>query len=584
MADFNNSDFDEKDDFWDIDKLLPKKRSSLSPFSSYSPVREVELSDVSSSTTDEDGESKEVNEEPSERTNRTAEDRKLSFVGGKGVKTSVDTSYEMHSGSLIKKVTVRQFIDRYDFYDNFRKAALIYHDYKTEKCEFVEFYSYMPQYSQLSSAAKGYYFYWRSELRRGRFLKTDYSYLNLYVYEILNLPDKIPPEQGIKILCRLWREYRKALPRIDQYFSVWVQDYCLVHRLPCPVEELRDFIFDVISVSNFKEFYLSDIDHAGEGAVDSMLAYLSDYDWRKGKFVNGNPDRDQQKDDLALKFGGEDFNSPEVYKKHMRSAMYVLMKNVWSSCVQDGCSSVAVVKRDAFPNSLCTHMVKRKLEIEYYPVSEADGLRRGVTAAVRYTENKLRAIIGVKSRLAIKDLPDSYRKILDDYFDDVFENERRVRARASAPEYERLYEAPDEKLSFEGADEIERASWNTTIRLVDTEDPECAPTLVLTEDESVKSAKKEETLCESAPTIDQAETYGLDMDAVEYLANLFGGDFGIEDYVLPAGVVEDSLAETINEAFSDGFGDIILEFDGEKYTIIEDYEKEIAQWLRKLLK
>lgn len=563
--------FDEKDDFWDVDKLMPKKKSSLSPFASSDPVREIDVPVKSEEQTSQ-----------SESTSvRTQESKTLTFAGGKGVKTSVDTTYDMPKGSLIKSVTVKQFIDRYDFYDNFRKAALIYYDYRTDKCDFVEFYSYMPQYSQLSSAAKNYYFYWRSEMRRGRFLKTDYSYLNLYVYEILNLPDKIEPQNGLKLLCRLWREYRTALPRIDQYFSVWIQDYCLVHRLECPMDELRDFIFDVISASNLKEFYLSDLDQAGVDAVDAMLAYLSDYDWRKGKYASGNPDADAQKIKELAAYGGENFNDPEIYKKHMRLAMYKLLRTVWSACISDGCTNTAVIKRDAFPNSLCTHMVKRKLEIEYFPVSEADGLRRGVSAAVRYTENKLRAIIGIKSRLAIKDLPDSYKKILDEYFDDLFEKERRIQAKASAPEYERLYEAPEGKLSFEGADEIERASWHTTMRLVDTEGEDDAPIVITADDAPALQASAAE---DSTKDREERNDYGLDNNAICYVAALLGVEHNDQSFELPTGIQEESLVEQINEAFSDGFGDIILEHDGEKYAVIEDYEKEITEWLLKLLK
>jgi hypothetical protein len=37
--------------------------------------------------------------------------------------------------------------------------------------------------------------------------------------------------------------------------------------------------------------------------------------------------------------------------------------------------------------------------------------------------------------------------------------------------------------------------------------------------------------------------------------------------------------ERINEAFANNFDDIILEHDGERYVIIEDYRDDIAEWL-----
>ena len=175
---FSNSD---KDDFWAVEKLVPKKKPFLSPFATSSQVKVHTVEG-------EEG--------------RDSSERKLTTVSrSQSIGGEVRTYYpEGHS--LIKRVTIRKFIDKFDFYGNFRKAALVYYDYKTPKCDFVPYYSYMPQYSQLTSAQKAYYFYWRDEVRRERYIKCDYSYLYLYVYEILNLPDKFAPNLAIRALCK----------------------------------------------------------------------------------------------------------------------------------------------------------------------------------------------------------------------------------------------------------------------------------------------------------------------------------------------------------------------------------------------
>lgn len=544
----------EKDDFWNIEKLVPKKKSSLSFFVSQNPARDYTVS-VS------DGED----------TAKTSAENKLSFSESAGFRTSEEETYYPEGNGFIRRVKVIRLIDKYDFYDNFRKSALIYFDYKTDKCDFAQFFSYMPQYSQMNQNQKNYYFYWRHELRRGKYIKTDYSYLYLYVYEILNLPDRIPPEEGIKLLCDVWRAYRAVLHRLDLYFSIWIQDYCLVHKLPCPTDELSDFLFDIISVSRFKEFYLSDINKAGKGGAMAMLAYLSDYDWRRGKFVSGPPEAQ-----------GEVRNKmAEMYRTHMEGAMTLLLRGLWDELVSEGSkASPATVRRDSFPNSLCTHTVKSKLEIEYYPVSEAAELRRGITAAVRYTENKIRALMNVKSRLAVRELPDDYRRVIDYYFEAILDRERKRIARENSPEYEKLYDAPKEKLSFAGADEIERISWETTRRLVDTENQDSGDTeYVDTEVPAICEPETENV----ASTSTDADTYGLEREHIEYLASYFGETFGLGGG-LGLTVSEDGLAERINEAFFDGFGDVVLENDGSGYRIIEDYYEDIKEWLTKILK
>ncbi len=544
---------EEKDDFWDLDKLMPKKKSAtLSPFVTKPAVRDYSA-DVPKS----------VLGKSNERDNR-AEERKLNLDGMRGFAETEDRVYYPEN-TLIKSITVKKYREKYDFYDNFRKAAILYHDCPGEKCDFAQFYSYMPQYSQLSKAQKSYYFYWRQEMRQGRFIKTDYSYLYLYVYEIINLPDIIEPKDGIKLLCRLWKEYRKALPRIDMYFSIWVRDYCLVHELPCPISELSDIIFDVIRISDFKEYYFTNIGTTSRDGVWSLIAYLSDYDWHRGfASIVGAPSDDAEYSRKA-----------ELYKNLLEGAMRVILPTIWDACMKEKeKGNIIKISRAAFPNTLCTHSVKCKLDIEYYPLADASELRAGITSAVRYTENKLRALYGAKSRLAIKYIPEEYKELIDCYFDELIrKSESRIKRR-EAPEYERLYDAPREKLSFEGADEIERLSWDTTMRLCDTEkytDVEAAP-------ETCEPQKAPEP--ELIPELEQtkkAETYGLTASEIAYIAALCesseNGSGGID---------EEAMVERINEAFSDGFGDVIIEDTGDGFAIIEDYKEEITEWLKNI--
>ena len=539
--------YDKLDDFWDISKLTPKKSNKLSPFSQNEKTTEFYI----------DGQA------PS-----SSEEGKLTFPGMSSEASGAgsDISYEPKTRGFIKSVKIIHSRDRYDFYDSFRKAALIYFDFKTAKCEFAPFYSYMPQYSQLNSAQKNYYFYWRSEVRRGRYIKTDYSYIYLFVYEILNLPDKITPEDGLMLLCRLWREYRADLPRIDDFMAVWVQDYCLVYNLECPVDLLRDFIFDVISAVSFKEFYLSGVDGKDPDGVAAMTAYLSDYDWHKGKYATSE--------------------HGEEYKRHMEGALGTLIAYLWNNGEMLRSDTAPMkVRRDAFPKSLCTHSVKCKLEIEYYPLCTSDAMRRSFTAAVKYSENKLRAALGVKSRLAIKDLPTDYAAIIDNYFEDIIAAARYERLRAQAPEYEKLYDALEDELSHDSADEIERLSWGTTARLVEEE---------LSEEDQAEAIFEPETPApELAPNVpeqplleqDTSARYGLSDGEIDFITALLSGDGeALRSATDAVGESRDYIAERINEAFSESFGDIIIELIDDEYKIIEDYVEEISEWLSKITK
>lgn len=535
------------DDFWDIDKLVPKRQSSLSRFATRETVTSYEAPAPKVNMT--------------EPQIRTAEERSLNF----GVRESESESYTPTAMGLIKQVTIRKFIDKYDFYDSFRRSALLYFDYKTARCEFAQFYSYMPQYSQLTPSQKSYYFYWRDEVRHGRYPRSDYSYIYLYVYEILNLPDKIPAEEGIKLLCAIWREYRRALPRLDNYLSIWIEDYCLVHKLPAPINELSSILYECIGRAKLKEFYLADINEVGFGAIEPLLAYLSDYDWRTGKFSSGGVE-------TSCVINGEG------YKRHMERAMYLLLHNVWNNISSLGNVKTSRVVRDAFPNSLCTHSVKCKLEIEYISLADSDEIRRGVTAAVRYTENKLRALLGVKSRLAIKDLPDEYKLILDRYFEQYFKEEERRAKEARRPSYEKLYEAPDDKMSFSGADEIERASWMTTARLVENSDdkPVSEDTAYALDVLDIGKEAARELHQNTEEKRDGSTAISpLSKEETDFLSAVFAGES-----MLSFSVPEETLAENVNGLFLDLIGDIVLKENGDGYYVIEDYREDVEEWLK----
>ncbi len=567
MAEFDS--FDDKDDFWDISKLVPKQRSTLSRFA------------TSAGTVDYT-----PRENPATGASRPAEERilTLGMLGDRGDEDIY--TYTPENAGLIKRVSIIKYHDKYDFYDGFRKAALLYYDCPAAKCPFAEFYSYMPQYAHLTRAQRSYYLYWRSELRRGKFIKTDYSYIYLYVYEILNLPDKIPPVEGLKLLIEVWRHYRRTLPKLDASFSIWVQDYCLVHGLPCPSAEVSDFIFDVVGSSTFKEFYFADVEKSGISAVEPLLACLSDYDWRRGKMLS-------DKSDTTTSV----ISSFDDYREHMLSAMHLLLLEIWRSGALTSDDVTTTLRRDAFPRSLCTHMVKSKLEIEYVALGNATALRANITAAVRYAENKLRILLGVKSRLAVKGLSEEYKTIIDFYFSKITAKADRARRDAMRPEYEKLYEAPTEEWSLSGADEIERASWSTTARLVEDfdsnsvtmENAQASRVFEFDEDENVSpretnsivfnfdSEIQDEKIVKNSPQNfgDTENGYGLTKNELEFICGLLSTP---KESITPDTEI---MAENINNAFSDNFGDIIItETDG-VYEIIEDYKEEVREWLTK---
>ena len=74
--------------------------------------------------------------------------------------------------------------------------------------------------------------------------------------------------------------------------------------------------------------------------------------------------------------------------------------------------------------------------------------------------------------------------------------------------------------------------------------------------------------------------YGLSDAAFAFLSASASGDEATVSRIAPYAPDRDALAETVNAAFFEHFGDIILlPDDNGRYSLIEDYESEIREWI-----
>ena len=270
--DFKKTNKNEKDDidsFWDIDFMLPPKKTT-SAFSRDTGTVEIDISQG------------------------PAKPNPQAVIPGKGTAKPESAksytadpicSYEPEN-TLIQKISVWHWPSKYSFYERFRSDAIKYYSLTGSECAFASFFSYMPQYMQLNRDQRGYYLWWRENVRRQIWLQTDYSYIFLYIYEIINLPDFISPAHGLDMLCDVWLAYRGQFPKLDRYLTEWVCDFCLINIMEPPYERLAPIMGTVLSCASFKEFYLKTGGKSGKPYASALLNFASNYNWRASKFYN----------------------------------------------------------------------------------------------------------------------------------------------------------------------------------------------------------------------------------------------------------------------------------------------------------
>ena len=521
---------DERDRFWDLSDLIPKKKTApLAPFS-----HAVSFADVKPG-------------------NQAAVDS-IEPIGGTLTFPELpeqkreSISYVPEKNRLITGVTVTRLLGGYRFYEEFRRDATVISTLPGSYCEYAPFYSSMPQYAHLDPRQKSYYLYFRETVEKKKRVRCDESYLRLYIYEIINLPDKIPPETGVVRLITLWRLYRERFPGLNMQLAGWIADYCLVHRLSCPLDELRPIMDTVMNATDFKEFYLGEAADDADGGLGALLSALSDYSFASGKYATGE--------------------NAALFSEHIPASLLPVVRRLLSEekTTRDG-----TVKRTrrAFLGALCSYFAKYEITVEYRSFSGSLSLRRRVTSAVKYAENRLRGILAIRSRLAVSEIDGWAKAEIDRYFDHLSEKMKLERQTRERPAYEALYDAEDRTISFSGADEIERASWENARILVTEEDA------------------REEPPAQPAPeplptTPENGEDAFLSGEQLAILAGLLSGDrAAVLAAAERAGTSVDGMVETINERASEVFGDVVIESTDDGYAVIGDYSEEVAQWTKR---
>lgn len=572
-------DLKEIDSFWDLNSLLPKKRPVIPSYKSTN-TSTVEISvdsdksDTSSYLPPQKCENYPIpKEEDSQLLNRLPLRQRAEEYRSNPLDPYL--IYKPDS-RLIKHVEISAWNNRFNFYEKFLNDAKRLWSRTAEETEHVPFFSYVPQYSQLSYSQMKWYLWWRENVRKGVYLKSDFCYILLHIYEILNCTEEISPSEGIKTLCALWLNYRKDYRRLDRYMCEWLCDYCLINKLPCPANTLRPILNEIAELSTLKEFYMDFSD--SKGLMECMVFSASSYDFKKSRYIT------EENKDI---FKGHICKGAEAAaKKILEDSKY---KNLFGADFR--------VTRTSYASALCAYSAKRSIVVEYTSYARSPKFRFMATDIVKYCENRIRAALGVRSRLKVGEIDNSIKEEIDAYFLSALPGAKKPKNNQneeSFKAYEELYEPISTSFSLESALEIEKKSWDTAELLTDAftdnfpdeygESVENSTPLEVQAPEAENSTAQDEAHTEEEDMSGFDEFYCLIKSLDENSRNLLcllssGNSKGIFEFSKSVGSLPDALIDKINENAYDIIGDIIIESANEEYRIMSEYEGEITKWL-----
>ena len=481
-------------------------------------------------------------------------------------------------GALLRHITVRAWINDFVFYGRFARDAQRSHRQAGNPAylmRFVPFTSYLPQYSQMSRNQLCYYLAFRDSVRAGvypDFPGAGTAYILLYAYEILNLPEEIPPETGMRLLCGMWRHYRESDPRIDTFFGEWVADYSMIHDVPLsPV--IYPCLPQIVKKAQFKEFYLDTLlgsDDAVALVTDIFMEGFSDYDYKTSRYYR-------------------------MHEREYDRVMHDVLERVLSEAYHANREPFSLARefrlnRDAYAGAIAQTEVKKRLSITFLSFLRSEKPREWVTGVLKYTENRLRKRMALRAKLRVDGLSPADQAVIDAYFSaDPVPEKKKSTAQAEEEAYLKHYDADTHGFDFSAAGEIEKASWDNTVRLTDTgtDDAPVPDTTTPEPDDTIATAEKspidaavgvpgESGMAsddrDASPLANPAEVGGYTLEKAALTAALDGR---FAAYCRAIGEFPGRMAERINEIFMDEMGDIVLEAD---YSVIEDYREEAEEW------
>ncbi len=493
------------------------------------------------------------------------------------------------TGSLIRSVTVRTWENGTEFYGRFASDARQSHGARPsvpadQPLSPVPYFSYVPQYAHMNRAQVEYYRWLRENIRLGRYPQTELSYLQLYIFEIINLPELIQPEEGAHLLASLWIHYRKDHPRLDSFLCEWMADYCLIGGCPMP-PILAPILPEIVPKAQFKEFYLNS---GTENAQDpdalgkTLLEVCSDYDYRGSRYYQEHK---------------------EAYETHLPAALTLTMQEAERD--KRGVFAldrVYKMTRDSYCGAIIASGIKRRLDLEFLSYTRRADARLAVTAMVKYAENKLRAVLGIKAKLTPGELDPADTAVLDRYFAPLLPVKQATSAedKYMPADYMKNYESEEAGFDFSRALAIEADSWANTGRLTGESLAEATPEAT----EEAATSISEENGQPAAPIIHEEQPSapiifeeksptsepGTTKSPVpekhatpeentlrDGLQAALLGEF--RSYCRKNSLYEGDLSDRINSVFLEELGDVVLESTDKGFTLIEDYREDVENWL-----
>lgn len=248
--------------------------------------------------------------------------------------------------------------------------------------EFVPFVQYWPTYDNMNNRQRAWYFYWRTQIRNGKYPNTDMSYIFVHVYELLSGCGWEEASDGYTQLISLWMAYRDRFPKLDNYLFEWIFDFTQLHHLDFVMPEIDDLRLP-------RQLVMEDIlidKHSNQKPLKlpfPLICSLCDYSITGSKFYKD----------------GNQLLIQEAIPRVIALADAILLKEKGRGILAIyGPNRTRKQNLYIFQGAVCPNANKR-VDISVKAYTASTKLRDYINQLVRYSENILRSLYGYRGRL-----------------------------------------------------------------------------------------------------------------------------------------------------------------------------------------
>lgn len=403
-----------KNDFWSIDRLLPKIHTHAS-FANSSHEQGASISDLDSRT----------------------------------YETQFNETITLRKSRVIRRyrLTTPNFPTDNRILGS--SNAIFPEHFQPELCNL-----YSPSFRQLNEKQKETFFFFCHSISKRKKVQTSFSYLQLYLCRILrglDLMVEIPED-----VFWVWETYRDEFPLIDKLFSDFVLDLSLYLKTTPPWNRLGK-IFTKENFTNrsflinpyiFDELFEEDrIPTAAE--TDFILRMLTNCGFRNSKAYRVNKIFAAALEDaLGKAFRGGLFN-----RKDLNDQLFQIQIP----------SEVRTVRR-LFQGLSVKEIPEVEINMVYVPLLTDENIRSRCDEIIRYLDNRIRSILKMKNCLSRIHISQAHQSFLESILIQYqhLTPEESNGAVSPIPQKEPIIRPREIVISTEDANEIERASWEIT--------------------------------------------------------------------------------------------------------------------------